>query len=256
MAERPRLVTVGAIVAILRTGVFAAQAGALAPPRQAMWGSVTEYADAVAIDSPFREARNRFWDGRSGEPPLSGQSKPRGLAYKRTRGHVSVLEELHGSTAVAVAEVESVRSYLSHDRTTIYTEMTVTLGQVMRDGSGLALTSGSRITAARAGGAIRVAPGRLLILGCLQESMPRRHGRYLLVLGYSGAASSMFPVLGAYELSGEHVYMLDSVEPTASPSRWPNGPAHESFVLGEYGLPSADFLEVVERTLGAPTGIR
>ena len=31
----------------------------------------------------------------------------------------------------------------------------------------------------------------------------------------------MFPILGAYELNGNHVYMLDSVEPTAVPSRQP-----------------------------------
>ena len=256
MAERPRFVTACVIGVILRTGVLTAQAGPVAPPRLAVWGSVTEYAEAVAIDSPFRESRNRFWDGRSGERPLSEQSKPRGLAYNRTRGHESVLEELRGSTAVAVAEVDSVKSYLSHDETTIYSEMTVILDRVMWDRSGLALATGSHITAVRAGGAIRVAPGRLLIRGCLQESMPRRHGRYLLVLGYSGAANSMFPVLGAYELSGDHVYMLDSVEPTTSPARRPNGPAHQSFVLEEYGLPSVDFLEVVEETLRARTGAR
>jgi hypothetical protein len=249
LTEQRALLTGCLAIAVLSIGALVAQDGSATQARQAVWGSLTEYADAVAIDSPFREARDRFWDGKSGEPPLSDRSTPEGFIYPATHRHAAALEELRGSTAVVIGVVTSARSYLSQDKTTIYSEMTVAIGQVLRDRSGLALAAGSQIAVERAGGVIRQASGKLSIRGCRDESMPRRHGRYLFVLGYSGAASSMFPILGVYGLVNDRVYLLDSVEPTQIAGRRDSVALHMGYFLTEYALPTADFLDIVERML-------
>ena len=237
-------------VAILCSGALIGAARAQdAASRLASWGAVSAYAEAAAVDTPLRALRDAFWDGKSGEAPLSDQSQPQGLKYAPVHKHAAVLEELPGSASVVVGTVRSARSYLSGDRTTIYTEMVVAVSQVLRDRSTAALAAGSSISVARAGGAIRIGSHKLLIRGCHEESMPRFGHQYLLALGYSRAAA-MFPIVGAYELDGDHVYMLDSVEPIESARHGSKPGTREQFFLTEYGLPTADFLEIVGKTLG------
>jgi len=248
MSGRRTVLTGGVIAATVGLWVLAAQSGP-AGSQRAMWGSITDYADAVAIDSPFREERNKFWDGRSGEGPLTDQSKVKGMTYAPTHPHTASLEELSGSTTVVVGVINSSKSYFSHDRTTIYSEMTATVSQVLRDRSGVGLAANSQIAVERAGGAIRLGRGRLLSRGCPDESIPHGFGKYLLVLGYSGPASSMFPILGAYALVGDQVFMLDSVEPTQIAGRRASSAVRIGYFLTQYGLPTSDFLEVVEKVL-------
>ena len=250
LTTKPRgPLVVGVGYAMLGSVLLAAQAGTAVERPQARWGTITAYADAVAIDSPFRVARARFWDGKSGEPQLSDDSKPEAFPYSATHKHATALEELRGSSVVVVGAVARARSYLSHDGTTIYSEMAVTVSQVLRNKSGVGIAAGSQIAVERAGGVVRQPSGKLLMRGCRDESMPHRSGRYLLVLDYSGALSSMFPIRGAYLLAGDDVYMLDSVEPTQMPGRGGDSSLHMAYFLTRYGLPTADFVEVVQKTL-------
>src|ERR1700685_949083 len=134
--------------------------------RRAMWGVETRYEEAAAIDGPLRESRSKFWNGKSGQPSLSDESTPSALDYAQTHKHAAAVEGLPKSAAVIVGSVKNARSYLSSDKTTIYTEMLITVKSVLWDRSGLSLANGSSISVTRAGGVVRLPSGKLLIRGC------------------------------------------------------------------------------------------
>ena len=150
-------------------------------PRSAEWGTLTSYADAAVIDSPLRQARNQFWNGKASEGPLTDNSRPSLLNYPTTHPHITDLE-LQGSAAVVVGVIRAPRSYLSADKTTIYTEFTLRVQQILANNSGRAVDVASMITLARAGGVVRLPSGKILIRGCQEESMPHMTRRYVFVL--------------------------------------------------------------------------
>ena len=216
--------------------------------RRAMRGVETSYEKAVAIDGPLRLARGTFWNGKSGGSPLSDRSTPGPLAYPATHKHDVPFDGLLGSTAVVVGRVKTEQSYLSSDKTTIYTEMEVTLESVLLNESELSLTEVSSISVGRAGGAVRLASGELLVHGCIEESMPRPGHSYLLALAYS-RPGNMYPLRTGFELSGDHVYMLDSVQRGAVSRPGSQSAMRELSTLAEYGLPTSDFLDIARKSL-------
>lgn len=234
------------------TGEPADSGGASVPEasqsRRAMRGVETSYDKAVAIDGPLRVIRDTFWNGKSGGSPVSDRSTQGPLTYPITHKHDVPFDGLSGSTAVVIGRVRTEQSYLSSDKTTIYTEMAVTVKSILLNGSGLPLTEGSSISVSRAGGVVRLASGELLVHGCIEESMPRPGHSYLLALAYS-KPGNMFPLRTGFELSGDHVYMLDVVERSAVSRPQSNSVMREVLTLDEYGLPASDFLDIVRNSL-------
>lgn len=218
------------------------------PRIRAVWGIETSYEEAVAIDSPLRVVRSRFWNHRSGEPALSESSLPTSLDYPETHKHAAAFDGLRGAGVVVLGSVRNASSYLSEDKTLIYTEMPVTVQNVLRNKPGLPLSTGAVISVARAGGVVRLPSGKLLIRGCVEESMPFPGRRYLFALDYS-KTGDMFSIRTGFEIRGEHVYMLDLVQRTGIPRASLHAGFRDIFMLAEYVLPARDFLEVVQKSL-------
>jgi hypothetical protein len=141
------------------------------------------------------------------------------------------------------------QSYLSNDKTAIYTEMHVKIGKVLYNKSPHAISAGTDIDVTRMGGAVRMPTGRFLIRGCPQETMPHTGLQYLLVLQYTDQLDD-FPLMAAYELRGDRVYLLEEPQSTvqasvASTNTQASRPAKRNFVLQEYGSPENSFLNNV-----------
>lgn len=216
--------------------------------RRALWGHATPYAEAAAMDSPLRQARNALWDGKSGESSLLETSRFQRYEYRVTHSHASAMEGLNGSATIVIGNIANAQSYLSNDKTAIYSEMQLTVTSVLADKSGASVKAGSQISVVRQGGAVRLPSGRLLVRGCPDESLPRIGHQYLMFLQYSKPAQ-VFPMLNGFELADAHVYLLDTIEYTTVAPRNSRPGVSGQLMLAEYGLPPRDFVEVVTKLI-------
>ena len=232
----------------LTVGLLRSQANRSEAPVTASRGFVVSYEKAATLESPLRYTRNALWDGQSNEAALSAESPRRKLAYRSSRAFADVLLPGGASTLCVLGRVESGRSYLSNDKSTIYTEMSLVLEKVLQTTLDTQPAVGSTLTVVRPGGIVRLSSGQRLMRGCKQESIPRPNNRYVLILDYLPPAQE-FIAVNAFELSGGHVYMLDSVRSiTATNSA---GRLITTSGLQDFGLSEDDFVQQVST---APIG--
>lgn len=143
------------------------------------------------------------------------------------------------------------RSYLSNDKRAIYSEFSLQIKTVLADKSGAALKPGLRIAAIRQGGAIKLPGGGLLARGCQEKSLPGVNREYLVFLQYL-KPQDVFPILNAFELVPGHVYLLDAILQVSVPRDGPNSGFRKQSTLAEYGLPPAEFIDIVSQLLTKP----
>lgn len=115
------------------------------------------------------------------------------------------------SDAVLIGEIASAHAYLSNDKTSIYSEFTVSVSEVLKDTSGTILI-GSRVTMERSGGALRFPSGKILIRGLLGKPLPKLTRRYAFFLKRNQEGED-FSLITAYELRGGKVFPLDGLSP-------------------------------------------
>jgi hypothetical protein len=113
------------------------------------------------------------------------------------------------SDAIAIGEVIGAQAYLSNDKTRIYSEFTVRVEDVLKNGSASPLYSGAQIAAERSGGRVRFPSGKILLRGApYGQNMPRIGQRYVLFLKHN-ADGQDYSIITAYELRSGHVFPLD-----------------------------------------------
>lgn len=203
-----RIIRIVAFGYLLAAATVRSQAPSV-PGGTAFWGARSKYADATANSSTIRTARNALFDGFSGEAPLSESSPPQLMTYPLSHSHGQLLP--HSLTqAIITGNVTHSASYLSNDRTAIYSEFQVSVGSVVYNNSTAQLATGTSVDVLRGGGVILMPSGKVLLRGCQQESLPGPRRSFLLLLAYSPRASA-FTLTTGFELSGSHVYALDSI---------------------------------------------
>lgn len=115
------------------------------------------------------------------------------------------------SAAVVVGEVTQARAFLSDDKTSVYSEFTVRVGDVLKNNSAAALAPGDSVAVVRAGGAVRFPSGKVIRRGSGGRPLPRVGRRYVFFLRYDTEGED-FPVITAYELRGGRVIPLDGLD--------------------------------------------
>jgi hypothetical protein len=115
------------------------------------------------------------------------------------------------SDAVLVGEIVGANAYLSNDKTSIYSEFTVLVTELLKDTKGTTLI-GNRITVERSGGGLRFPSGKVLIRGLLGKPLPKMNGRYAFFLKRNNEGED-FSLITAYELRGGKVLPLDGLSP-------------------------------------------
>ena len=147
------------------------------------------------------------------------------------------------SDVVVIGQVVGSEAHLSDDRTGVYSEFTVLVGEVLKNSSGREVGGGT-LTADRSGGGVRFPSGKVLRRGRLRETMPRVGGRYVLFLGYDKDADA-FSIITGYELRGGRVFPLDGVEVPEGGSKLKQFAAYE-------GAEEPAFLDEVRSALKSP----
>jgi hypothetical protein len=113
------------------------------------------------------------------------------------------------SDAVAIGEVTGAQAYLSNDRTSVYSEFTVRVEDVLKDGSASPLYSGAQIATQRLGGRVRFPSGKILLRGASYgQNMPRLGQRYVFFLNHHDDGQD-YSIITAYELRSGQVFPLD-----------------------------------------------
>lgn len=132
-------------------------------------------------------------------------SLPLSVSHPQTEPAIPAAE----SDVVVVGEVTSAQAYLSNDKTNVYSEFTVRVADVLKNGSPEALYFGAQIVAERAGGRVRFPSGKVLLRGApYGKNMPRVEQRYIFFLKQNPEGQD-YSIITAYELRSGQVFPLD-----------------------------------------------
>lgn len=139
------------------------------------------------------------------------------------------------SDLIVVGEVLTSAAHLSNDKRGVYTELTVRIGEVIKNNTSVQLTEGAAVTAQREGGFVRYANGHKRLYHLAEEGMPAVGRRYVLFLS-SIENSDDYSILTGYELSETRVVPVDS--------------SHQFATYRGYAVDA--FLDVVRASLNQP----
>ena len=113
------------------------------------------------------------------------------------------------SDLVVTGLAVGVTAHLSNDKTGIYSEYTIRVEQVLKNGLSRNLTSASTITIDRAGGAVLYPDGHRLAYFIAERKLPVVGAMYALFLR-DDKRSKNLEVVTLYELKANNIVPLDS----------------------------------------------
>jgi hypothetical protein len=117
-----------------------------------------------------------------------------------------------GSQVVVLGVVTEARAYLSEDRSGVYSEFSIRVGEVLKNDTGLSWPAGAQVTATRLGGRVRSRSGHVHLYRIAEHSAPKVGDRYVFFLEGTDEEDN-FLLLTAYELREGKAHPLD---------RWPH----------------------------------
>jgi hypothetical protein len=106
--------------------------------------------------------------------------------------------------------VRETKAYLSEDRTHVYSEVSLSVEEILKAVPQYGLQVDSTVIGERTGGAVRFPSGKILRQGKWGRRIPSTGHRYLLFLKDTG--DSGFSIVTGYELTGKGVLPLDGIE--------------------------------------------
>lgn len=111
------------------------------------------------------------------------------------------------SDVIIVGDVLDRQSYLSNDKSGVYTEFSIKISEVLKGDSAL-IRSGNSIAASRAGGVVKYPGGHKRLYLVSGEGLPLDGGQYVLFLKRDGQDED-FRVLTLYQLGSDDVTPID-----------------------------------------------
>jgi hypothetical protein len=114
------------------------------------------------------------------------------------------------SDVIVIGEVVNAQAFITPEQTKVYSEFNVNVDEVLKDTTGLRLTSGSLLITEREGGRVKFPSGHMQIYKLSGEGFARIGRRYVLFLKRKAEAES-FTILTGYELRAGHIVPLDKV---------------------------------------------
>ena len=113
------------------------------------------------------------------------------------------------SDTIVTGVATSASAHLSNDKTGVYTEYTIRVERIFKDGLSRNLTPDSVITIDRAGGAVRYPDGHKVAYMLAQRKLPAVGSTYALFLR-DDKRSKNFQIVTIYELTTDSVIPLDA----------------------------------------------
>jgi hypothetical protein len=132
------------------------------------------------------------------------------------------------SDAIVTGTVKEVNAYISTDRTTVYSEITLNIEEVLKRDPRYSLVSGLTLSAERPGGAVRFPSGKILRRGDLGRNIPEAGRRYLLFLRYNEDGED-FSIVTGYQLLDNRVLPLDGTADLEGGGHGPPFGAYEQY---------------------------
>jgi hypothetical protein len=111
------------------------------------------------------------------------------------------------SNTVVVGEVTDAQAFMSVDKTGVYSEFVVRIGEVLKNDPALPLTAGTSITVERPGGRVKFPSGNIGQYFTVGQGMPRVGKRYMLFLTQK---DQDYQILTGYELRAGRILLLDN----------------------------------------------
>ncbi|HEX8502550.1 MAG TPA: hypothetical protein VF659_18350 [Pyrinomonadaceae bacterium] len=163
----------------------------------------------------LRRARSKAYDYAGGGADakmfaIKETSEPIVLDLPVSDGPKEPSLPVRQADAVVIGKITDARAYLSNDRTSVYSEFTTLLEDVLLDGQSASLFAGATIPTQRYGGVVRFPSGKTVVRGALGRTMPRVGARYLLFLRKDEAGQA-FSIITGYALINGKVMPLDGV---------------------------------------------
>ena len=116
------------------------------------------------------------------------------------------------ATAIVLGTVTDARSYLSNDKTGVYSSFSIQVEEVLKNPGRLSI--GSLIEGEREGGRVQFPSGRIRLYMIAEQDMPQVGGRYVFFLN-DGDNETVFEIITGYEIRDSSVLPLDEL-PEAS----------------------------------------
>jgi hypothetical protein len=113
------------------------------------------------------------------------------------------------SSHIVIGSLKNAKSFISEDRTSIYSEFIFDVENVLKQNGNPPLNQNNQLTLNRSGGKVRLPSGKLLSIVIDGKPLPK-NGRYLMFLSYDVEAES-FKIITGYEFQGGRVKPLDGV---------------------------------------------
>lgn len=148
------------------------------------------------------------------------------------------------SDTIIIGTVTDRQAYLSNDESSIYSEFTVQVDEVLKNISSQEMSVGSDVALERWGGGVRFSSGKVVRRAKSRERMPLADHQYVFYLRSQDDVQS-FHIITGYELRGGRVYPLDGVQGPGT--RLPQFAARE-------GVEAAAFLNEVRSNLHQNAG--
>ena len=174
---------------------------------------VADYEGTLPVNSLEREERilknkrydNEDWVMKNPHPDDSGVGRVNEIPPPP-------LIPTAESNLVVIGEITASNAYLSNDRTGIYSEYAVKVGDVLKKDEADKTLAGDSITADRSGGCVRYPNGQKVYYQKDGEVLPRVGSRYVLFLT-TDKQSPNYAILTAYELKEGKAIPLDNAPP-------------------------------------------
>jgi hypothetical protein len=111
------------------------------------------------------------------------------------------------SNLVVEGKVTDSAAFLSNDKTTVYSEFTIRVTDVIKTSDGIAVNKNDSIITERRGGRVKYSSGKVIRYTLVGQGSPMVGKKYLFFL--EDAQQGNYNILTAYELQGNKVFALD-----------------------------------------------
>ncbi len=112
------------------------------------------------------------------------------------------------SEAVIVGTISDAKAHLSEDKKSVYSEFSVTINDVLKNGSGLSLLPGDSITLEREGGRVRYPSGHISWFYVVGKGLPQLNTQYVFFIKTT-EEERLFEILTGYEICSGRIEPLD-----------------------------------------------
>jgi hypothetical protein len=132
------------------------------------------------------------------------------------------------SDVIIIGTITDIKAHISDDRTSVYSEMSVRVDEVLKENAGVSLSVGSTLDAERSGGAVRFPSGKILRRASLGRNIPQSGRSYLFFLTYNEEAED-FSIITGFEVAGDRVVPLDGTASLEKGGRFQQFSGYEAY---------------------------